>query len=126
MLTDLQANGHTVERIARVKLILELQKFTDDANIDELLDREKYVHLYFNISVAHDLREIMDILQKDAAAIPATLLQKIIKLILPMDYIKAVQYAEELGDIFAFGNWTECMFPIAKTLLSPTIYEPGN
>lgn len=40
--------------------------------------------------------------------------------------MKAIEIGEELGEIFAFGNWSH-FISIARLLLYPTIYEPtGN
>lgn len=65
-------------------------------------------------------------LQKDIQAFTPSLLQTIIKAILPIDYIKALAVGEELGDIFAFGNWNEFFFPVARLLLYPTIYDSST
>lgn len=99
-------------------------------------------------------REILEMLQRDKNSIPPALLRKVVKAMMSYDYVKvfiwydllhifiqcewlithlhqinaallqALEVGEELSDLFAFGNWNDYMYPIARILLYPTIYEP--
>ncbi len=62
-------------------------------------------------------------LEKDSKIFPSSLLTNLIQIIMPHDYVKALEMATEIADVLALSGDFNIFMPIARLLLFPTIYE---
>jgi len=98
-------------KIELLKLSLELFKFVHQNAGDELLERSK---------------EICDLIQNNPDSIANDVLVQVLETTSTHDYLRSLQFAQDLGEIFKTKNKWNDFIPIAKSVLRPTIYENGS
>lgn len=62
-------------------------------------------------------------LEKDSKMFPPSLLTNLIQIIMPHDFVKALEMAIDIADVLAMSGDFNIFLPIARMLLFPTIYE---
>ena len=129
----------TQKSVENLVLNLRILRYVQKSDYKEVLSLERFVDFYLSKLLFHfhfrsidrladcfmqrtNFSKLLDILEKDITCIEPNTLKGVVDLYLSNDYVKGMNFVITIGRVFDRKDFAK-FEPVAKHVLSPTIYE---